>query len=78
MSHCLVMCLAISFLQNSLQHVQVLGNTDVLLVCFENLSGMALRSGLVSAVVAGVNCNVLITIRRLDKALIHFIEPMHM
>ena len=36
----LVLCLAVSFLQNSLQHVQVLGDTDVLLVRAENFTGI--------------------------------------
>jgi len=36
----LILCLAVSFLQNSLQHVQVLGDTDVLLVRVENFAGI--------------------------------------
>ena len=41
MSDRLVMCLAVSFLQNPLQHVQVLGNTDFLLARVENLPGIS-------------------------------------
>jgi len=39
-SGCFVLCLAVSFLQNSLQYVQVLGNTDFLLVRVENFPGI--------------------------------------
>jgi len=54
MFNCIRLCLDVSFLQNTLQHVQVLGNTDFLLVCIENFPGTVQLQ--VTVVIALLDC----------------------
>jgi len=54
MFNCIRLCLDVSFLQNTLQHVQVLGNTDFLLVCIENFPGTVQLQ--ITVVIALLDC----------------------